>query len=241
MVSPEIKSGLTSLSSQRVYFGHQSIGDNLLSGLRLLSNDAGVPLQITELADASKLKAGMLGHVYLEENTQPFKKLSSFEASFASLPSGSGTMLMKFCYIDFSSLTDVSALFNGYEKSIEKMRLLHKDWRIVHVTVPLTVVEQGWKATIKKWMNRAPYGLLENKKRNDFNLLLKSRYLKQDTVFDLAGAESTRPDGSAVTFVWNEMTVPALERAYASDGQHLNEIGQRRVATAFIKALTENK
>lgn len=241
MVSPEIKIGLTSLSNQRVYFGHQSIGDNLLSGLRLLSADAGVPLQITELADASKLKAGMLGHVYLDENTQPFKKLSSFEASFASLPAGPGTMLMKFCYIDFNSETDVSALFSGYEKSIEKMRLLHRDWRIVHVTVPLTVVEQGWKGTVKRWMNRAPYGLLENKKRNDFNALLKSRYSKQDTVFDLARAESTRPDGSAVTFVWNEMVVPALEPAYASDGQHLNEMGQRRVAAEFVRVLTENK
>ena len=107
----------------------------------------------------------------------------------------------------------------------------------MHVTVPLTVVPQGAAAWLKRAvMQKAPWGAKENEARHRFNTLLRTRLAGQP-LFDLAALESRRADGTAQTYAHQGQQLPALVAEYSDDGQHLNSVGQRRVAEALLTFL----
>ena len=59
--------------------------------------------------------------------------------------------------------------------------------------------------------------------------------LAADPIFDLARAESTRPDGSRETFRYEGKDYYSLVPAYSSDGGHLSERGQRTLGADLIR------
>ena len=230
---------LQRIASQRIYFGHQSVGDNLLSGVARLAEQAGVPLQIQKLASDQERGGAEFLESYIAENTQPLKKLQSFEDALAQQRPRMDIAAMKFCFIDFSAQTDAKSLFAQYSARMDRVRREHPGLRIVHITTPLTVVQTGFKASLKRMLGRAPYGLLENQRREEYNRLLRQAYAGKEPVFDLAQLESTLPDGSPLRVEWEGQQVPALVPAYSSDGEHLNALGQLTAARQFIKVLAE--
>src|SRR6266850_2357550 len=85
---------------ERIYFGHQSVGANLLDGLRELAGREGVPLRIVEAPTASAVGPATFGHSFVAENRDPLKKLESFRAA---LDSGAVDIaLLEFCYVDIN-------------------------------------------------------------------------------------------------------------------------------------------
>ena len=232
-----LRADLLRVASQRIFFGHQSIGDNLLEGVRQLAAQAGVALQITERATAAGLAVGTLAHSHVAENTQPLQKLKSFEQAMGPASAGLDTALLKFCYIDFTAETDVANLFAQYQSTMARLRALNPGMRLVHVTAPLTTVPSGAKALFKRLLGRAPYGVLENRQREAYSQLLRRAYAGREPLFDLARIESSRTDGSPFTVEWQGAQVPALVPAYSTDGEHLNTEGQLRAARALIAVL----
>lgn len=232
-----LRADLTRLSSMRIYFGHQSVGDNLLGGVSLLSKDANVRLNVAEIKSARDVGPNTFAHTYVAENTQPLKKLKSFEAAMGGKGHQLDMAVLKFCYVDIHTQTDVSALFGQYRDSVEKLRSTNPSMRIVHVTTPITAIQTGVKATLKRLLGRAPYGVQENMQRETYNALLRKHYAGRDTVFDLAKVEATGPDGKTLAIDWNGVAVPALVPGYSDDGEHLNPVGQRHAARAFIASL----
>jgi hypothetical protein len=109
--------------------------------------------------------------------------------------------------------------------------------RFVHVTSPLTVVQSGPKAWIKRLMGRPLGGVAANVSRERFNALVRKEYAGREPLFDLAQVESRLPDGRTVTFQEGGTTYPALADGYASDGKHLNDLGARWVGLHFLEAL----
>ena len=54
---PYVKTDLQVVSTQRIFFGHQSVGDNLLDGVRQLAKEAQLALNIVEVNTASAMPA----------------------------------------------------------------------------------------------------------------------------------------------------------------------------------------
>lgn len=235
-VTPATRADLQTLSKHKVFFGHQSVGDNLLEGLQRVAKEAQVPLNVKLTDGSGRLEGAVIAHTHVAENTQPLKKLQSFERAMVNVGGDVQLALVKFCYIDFNPNTDVGQLFTEYQATVRRLKTSYPKVKLLHVTTPLTVVQTGWKASLKKLMGKAPYGLLENIKREQYNQLIRQTYGAENSVFDLAHAESTQPNGSRLTYAWNGTTVPALYPGYTDDGEHLNEAGQRQAAAAFAKA-----
>ena len=83
-VDASLRADLTRLNSMRVLFGHQSVGDNLLAGIRQLSQDANVQLNVAEMKSARAVGPNTFAHMYVAENTTPLNKLKSFEKAFTA-------------------------------------------------------------------------------------------------------------------------------------------------------------
>ena len=234
-----LKADLQIVANQRIFFGHQSVGDNLLDGLRQLAKDAQVPLNIVEVGTVSALPASTLGHAHVAENTQPLKKLASFEHAMGKQPAGLNIALLKFCYVDIHPGTDVTQLFNAYQQTVNRVKTAHPGTRILHVTAPLTTIQTGWKVTVKSWLGKTPYGVQENLKREAYNQLLRQAYGQKEPLFDLARVETQLPNGQTHQFTWKDQVVPALVPAYSDDGEHLNAVGQQHAARALVAALVK--
>lgn len=232
-----LRADLQTLSQQRIFFGHQSVGDDLLEGIKILAKEAQVPLNVTQLQSAQQIAGATLGHTHVAENTQPLKKLQSFERAMAGSSANVDLALIKFCYIDFHPGTDVKQLFGEYQRTVTRLGTAHPKLKWLHVTTPLTAVQSGWKASLKKLIGKAPHGMLENIKREEYNQLIRQTYGASGNVFDLAKAEATQPDGKHWKQHWNGTDVPALYPGYTHDGEHLNPVGQKQVASAFVQAV----
>lgn len=232
-----LNADLERVAPRRILFGHQSVGANVLDGIQQLAQSAGVPLRITEASTATKVGAATFGHVPVAENGNPLKKFESFEVAMGQESTSLDIALVKLCYVDFSADTDAKALFAKYRETISRLRSRHPGTTFVHVTAPLTDVQGGPRALAKRLVGRAPYGVLENMRRNEYNELIRQTYSGREPIFDLARVESSEPDGRPVTVDWNGKTIPALAPQYTNDGGHLNAVGRLHAARELISIL----
>lgn len=228
---------LERVAQQRIYFGHQSVGNNLLDGVRQLAARTGVPLRLAESSSASGVPPATFGHTPVARNGDPLLKLQSFEQAMGQQPAGLDIALVKFCYVDIGADTDAKALFARYRASMDNLKAKHPGTTFVHVTAPLTIAQDGLKAFLKNLIGRIPYGVIENQRREEYNALLRQTYQGHEPIFDLARAESTAPDGAAVTVAWKGSASPAMTPAYTDDGGHLNAAGKLHAARELISVL----
>jgi hypothetical protein len=225
------------LSRQRIFFGHQSVGGNILDGVKQLG--AG-PRVVEVKAPTDTVEPGTLAHARVGENTKPESKLADFERLMdGGLAKQADVAFFKFCYIDFSATTDTRALFEQYRATLDALKARHPDTTFVHVTVPLTTVQRGAKAWLKELLGRPVWGVAENVQRETFNQLLRQTYGGgKAPLFDLAMLESTTAEGTPETYELNGQSWPAMVPAYSDDGAHLNSAGQARIAREFLGFLS---
>jgi hypothetical protein len=222
-VDPVLRRELARVAGQRVIFGHQSVGANVLEGLRVLAARERMAVPVTGIRVA--------------ENGDPLRKLRGFEQAMAGEGAGADIALLKFCYADIGPETDVRALFEAYRAAMARLRVAHPGTAFVHVTVPLTDLQRGPRALAKRLLGRPLHGTVENFRREEYNALLRAQYRGREPVFDLARVESTAPDGAAVRVAWEGRLAPALAHEYTDDGGHLNAAGRLRAARELLGVL----
>jgi lysophospholipase L1-like esterase len=229
------------LASKRILFGHQSVGANILQGVAEVAKDVpAIRLNVVEASSPSGSQDVCLLHFKAGQNEQPLTKVDDF-VRFVDASSGAppDIAFLKFCYIDANARTDVRAVFDHYRSAFAALRSRHPQTTFVHLTMPLRVVQTGWRVPVKNLIGRPIGGYADNAKRNEFNELLRAEYAGKEPVFDLAGIESTRADGSRVAFTTGGRTYQALAPEYTNDGGHLNEMGRRVVAGRLLVFLAE--
>ena len=231
-----LRADLALLATKRVYFAHQSVGANILEGVTDLARAEGVPLRIVQVPRASDVPAAALGHFFVPENGAPLEKLANFETALGA-DSAIDIALIKFCYVDIDASTDAAALFARYQAAIAKLQAQNPRTIFVHVTLPLTTVQTGVKAIAKRLLGRAPYGTIENVRRDEYNTLMRRAYAGREPLFDLARLESHAPDGALVTVSWDGRIAPAMASAYTDDGGHLNVRGRDLAARELVRVL----
>jgi hypothetical protein len=227
------------LSTRVIYFGHQSVGADIVRGVReLMDTDARIRLKFLPL-DSAAPGSGAFLEGTIGTNGDPESKTAAFVRGLTA--PGHSTVqiaLHKYCYLDFGPGTDPAAVFGAYEESTTRLRQERPDLEIVHVTTPLTT-NDGWaRGLVKRILGRTTAADL-NAKRARYNALLRAAYGERDPLFDLAAFEATDPAGRQLVSRADGDAVPSLAAAYTDDGGHLNATGRRVVATRFLVFLAQ--
>ena len=225
------------LTNRRIFFGHQSVGGNIVDGIQaVLHEHPEIPLKVEEAEEFTPEVPPGLYHARIGVNGTPMSKVDAFDRITAEGPFDLASL--KFCYLDVSGDTDPDALFAEYQRRMDELRARDPSLVLIHMTMPLTTVEGRMRALAAKVLGRTTDRDL-NAIRNRYNALLRSAYAGREPVFDLAEQESTLPDGSRSAFRRAGSDVYVLHAGYTVDGGHLNEVARRRVAEAFLAFLAD--
>jgi lysophospholipase L1-like esterase len=226
------KADVEAAARQRVLFAHQSVGANILDGVRKLADENNVKLTITE-SRSDQGKTPAIFQFMVGRNGDPLGKIKDFISTSSSFPDIDVAMV-KICYVDLNKNSDATAVAKTYADAIKTLQRAHPSTRFIAITSPLTAVPSGAKAWVKSLIRGSPPELADNEKRKEFNDYLRKEFDK-DHLFDLAALEAEKAvadDGKEI-----EVMRPSL----TDDGGHLNATGQRLIGTAFIKLLAAQK
>lgn len=223
-----------SLSTKKIYFGHQSVGLNIIDGIKAqMERNSAIRLDIRETSNPEDLANSAFAHSPIGQNMDPKSKIDDFRRI---LESGVGQVanfaMFKFCFVDVDHLTDIESLFNYYDETITSLEKRFPSLSIITFTVPLTNMPSGIKPIIKRMLGMMPPCRDDNRIRNLFNNKLRNRF--KEYVFDLAKAESTTLDGNRVSFKDGTEVYELLNPDYTDDGGHLNSLGRQAIATEFL-------
>jgi hypothetical protein len=236
----DMVTALELISTQKIYFGHQSVGYDLLSGMEQWEEETGVRINKVETRDFSKTEGATLVHFRVGENRDPYSKIEDFAAMVQQIPKDEPSLaFFKFCYIDFQPSADVDAIFRAYKEKMLALRDSSGNCRIVLCTVPVTAIQKGPKALAKKILGMPLIHARENIKRGAFSERIRAEMSDEFPVFDLARVESTLPDGTTQTYKYQGKRYPRLPNSYTRDRGHLNPDGAKIVAFNFIAFLSE--
>ena len=240
------------LAEKKIYFGHQSVGFNLIDGIKdVLKENPKIRLNLQETDDPALFSAPLLAHSRVGQNMDPGSKIQAF-AGFMDKGLGdkADIAFFKFCYVDFTPATETEKVFAEYRNALTALQNRYPRTTFLHLTVPLTTVPTGFKpwikGVIKKTIGR-PSGHEDNIQREKFNQLLRRNYAPPTLqppppiLFDLAALESTFPDGTRIAFEKDGEKYYSLVPDYASDGRHLNEKGRKFIAEQFLIFLAGRK
>ena len=236
------KEDIIKIASKKIYFGHQSVGYNIIEGLTaLLSTDSGI--NIVETSDQNAFSRPLFAHSKNGENFKPETKIKAF---IKKMDSGLGNKVdiafFKFCYVDITAGTDVNKLFSDYKKAMDTLIKKYPNTRFLHITAPVTMEDQSIKRRIKDIIK----GIIgrpvesqhaDNIQRMNYNTLLKNEY--GSSVFDLAEAESTDITGNVLFSSKGKTPHYTLLKEYTLDGGHLNQAGGEPVAYQFINFIKQ--
>ena len=235
----------TTLLNKKIFFGHQSVGKNIIDGIEDLKKDyPWLEFNIVDTKESQTTNGPVFAHQKVGKNLEPVTKIDEFENILHTdvLGSPPDIAALKFCYVDLNKDTNLLELFNKYKEMVADLRASNPDTLIIHFTVPLKTVQSGWKSHLKEILGRRLQGAEENILRNQYNKMLVSEFSNkdQDLVFDIARLESTLPDGSRREFKDNYETYYSLAEEYTYDGGHLNEKGRKYIAEQFLLFLLQN-
>ncbi len=229
---------LEKVARTRVFFGHQSVGLNILDGVPAVFAAHGVQApRIEQRRTAPDPAGGSISHALIGENTQPLQKIQDFDAVIrGGLGEPIDVAVMKLCYIDIVAGTDVDEVFATYRDTMAALERDFPQITFVKTTVPLTT-EPGRLSKVKQWLKgNDGYGAAANAARERLNELIRKEY-PGGQLFDPAAVESTASDGSRVSGRYQGQPYFALYDGYAADPGHLNAEGSRRVAAGWLGAI----
>lgn len=222
---------LRAVAAKKVWFGHHSVGVDMLEGVQALARSADVQVAIGE---------GPVG-----ENGKPLDKIADFEReAIEGAGKDADVVAMKLCYADFTPTTNVAQLVDAYAQSVQRIRAARPGVRVLHITAPLTTRQEDFKSRVMRFLGRPVWGDEANLRRLEYAEALQARF-PGEPVLDLARVQSTRKDGGREMHLVSGNAVPGgrgrlvpmLWSGWSRDEGHLNDEGKRIAGRAFVGAL----
>lgn len=237
---PSNEEGLAASARTPVFFGHQSVGSNILGGVPAVYEAAGLDApEMVESSSAPDADAAF-ADAYIGQNGDPVGKFADFAQM---LRTGYGdwarVAFMKLCYLDVVQGTDVGEVFAQYKATMSQLEREFPEVDFLHLTVPLTT-EPDLKAKLKVAVGRGTDHRANNALREQYNALIRAEYGATGRMVDVAAMESTRPDGTPVSGEVDGARYYALYDGYSSDPGHLNDAGAQVVAAGLLDVLGSN-
>jgi hypothetical protein len=229
-----------SLSQKTVFFGHQSVGADIVAGLQsIVQRKPELGLRVVESRDPLDFNKPGFYHAKVGTNESCDSKLIDFASILKASASGAVDIaFVKFCYVDLTGSGDPVALFRRYQEWATTLAAECPKVNLVHSTIPVGTVEAGIKARVKRLLGRTHLGGYQhNLVRQRYN----SQLLKEfgHRVFDLARSEATLPSGRVARFACEGTECLALSSGYTNDGGHLNDAGRLAAARDLLLFLSE--
>lgn len=230
-----IEDVLKAVAGKKIFFGHQSVGFNILEGINdIVGENPAVELNIVKTADTAAFDSPVFAHNTVGLNDDPRSKLRDFENQLQKgIGNNADIAFFKFCYIDVHRGSDVKKLFSEYKDTMGRLKKDYPQTTFAHVTVPLTTPTPPLKAFVKRLMGKQE----NNINRNLFNDMLLKEYEGKEPIFDLAKYESTYANGSRAVSSVGGTSYYSLVPEYTDDGGHLNRKGRKTVALEFLRFL----
>lgn len=234
------------LSEKKIYFGHKSVGQNIVDGVQdVLRQFPRLKMNILESNKPEDFSSPVFAHSAVGSNSDPESKMKAFEEIMdGGVGNKADIAFFKFCWIDILPQTNSEKVFTDYQSFMTRMKEKYPKTTFIHVTVPLTSNESGMKALfkkgkdlIKKLIGRA--NVYDNVKRNELNEMLRRRYEGKEPFFDLARIEAYAPDGKEGAARKGGRKEEQLISIFTDDGGHLNSLGRRIVAERLLVLLAE--
>jgi hypothetical protein len=219
-VTDRLKAAAARVGQARILFAHQSVGANILDGMRDLENESGASIPIAAF-EASRQWAG-IASARVGRNGDPRSKTAAFAAAVAQ--SSPSIALHKYCYVDLHRDGDAAGLFDFYRAQVTALAQASPATTVLHVTMPLMTADEGVTSAIKRWLGRSRDRAADNAVREKFNSLMRAAF-PADAILDLAALESS-------------VEPRALRADFTTDGGHLNDLGRQVVAAAFLEFLS---
>lgn len=228
------------IAGKRIFFGHQSVGRDILGGARQLAAESpGARIEIVETADPAAFGRPVFAHARIGKNRDPLSKCDAFSRILGSgLGDRADIAFFKFCYIDITTGTDPVRLVRKYRDTLNALSARFPRTRFLPVTAPLTCPDRrtGWGRFAGRLLGAESW-MQANGERKVYNELLRSESEGKEPVFDLARLESTAPDGTPVADSRDGTASPSLYPGYTDDGGHLNSLGGRVAAENLLLLL----
>jgi hypothetical protein len=233
-----LRADLEAVASARIFFGHQSVGHDIMAGVADLDSAAGVrALSIVTVGREPLQGGGVFAHRPIGENGDPAGKCEDFARVLDRYAADTiDIAILKFCYADIRHTRNIEEMFDSYKRSMDSLRSRYPSVTFVHVTVPVTMRSDWWKRVGRMAMGKDDEWDMGSTNRYLFNQRMLATY-GNEPFFDLAAVESTRPDGTRDSFTYRGKQGLALLPEYTYDGGHLNERGRRVVAREFIRVI----
>jgi hypothetical protein len=213
-----------------MFFGHQSVGQNIVDGFGDLASDSRYALNICWVSEWGELSSacpaighgsGGLGNNAVGENYEPETKIASFDSYMRAGAMGGKVAIafFKFCFVDISEDTDVGALFSAYKAEMESLEASYTTTTFVYATVPLLTSDD-----------------LSNVRHNQYNKLVRDYCVANGKpLYDIADIEALDRNGAACTFQYADgATYSKLCADWQGSDAHLNADGGQRAAKAMM-------
>jgi hypothetical protein len=234
-------SAWTRLGSRTIVFGDRALGADLLEGVRVWqAREPKVRLTLIpvppggrrSLGDAQAMRPTAAGgEAGAEQKTGDF-------VTYLTSPEGERTDLAFHMYsqVDFGPDCDPAAIFARYQARMEQLHRQRPRLLLAHITAPLSM-RDPWLVRLFQRLAGRPTADQLNAKRAAFNALLRSAYGGRDPIFDLAGYQSTGPDGRRTWVMSGGRPTPYLAAAWAGPASRLNPAGQEAISEQFLAFL----
>ena len=241
-VSPSCWSEVRTL---RVYFAHQSVGSEILTGLAevhrrypsvaLACCAYAEPDQTDGAAQSAFDTPGIVGAT-AGKRGYPEQKIDEFSRFLRSSEGAKiDVAMLKLCYGDIGRNTNIDALVERYLKAVAEIQRERPTLRLVHCTVPLKSPEES-ASRIKRLVGVGTDA--SNAARARYNAAIRQQFpLAQ--VFDIAAAQARRTDGTEATVEHKGKRLQVLASEYTDDGASLNRKGQIVLAREMLLALSK--
>jgi hypothetical protein len=232
------------LTEKKIFFGHQSVGYNIIDGITDITNERDyIKLNVIEAREPSAFDQPVLAHSQVGMNTKPFSKIERFvEIMDSGIGSKVDIAFFKFCYVDIMRDSDPQEIFDGYNDALEGLKERYPNTKFLHVTVPIRSVpkqvKRYLKQTVKLLIGR-PGFFEDNMMRHSYNDLLNNAYSKTGLFFDLARTESVNASGFGCYALKGTERVSVMAPEYTEDAGHLNSLGRKKVAEQLLIILAE--
>jgi len=232
------------LARQRIFFGHHSVGFDLVEGIRdLMKEHPEVKLNLVETTNATAFDQPVFAHGRVGRNGDPVSKIDGFRSVMESgVGAKADLAFFKFCYVDLDAGTDAEKLQARYAATMEALAQQFPNVQFLHVTAPVMSIRRA-SPTSPKRFGKVLLGDADHWDdqlgRDRYNARLRAACSDKTNLFDLAFWESVSPDGQRSFRTRGGQKIFVLTPAFTSDGGHLNELGRKQAAEQLLVVLAQ--
>ncbi|MCB0910106.1 MAG: DUF4082 domain-containing protein [Propionibacteriaceae bacterium] len=235
---------LKAVAGARVFFGHQSVGGNIISGLTADFADAGIAAPpILSSRTAASGTDPVFQHTSIGTNGDPVGKMQDFARLLnGGIGAHIDVALMKLCYVDFSTSSDPRVIFDRYNSTMSALEAAYPAVTFLYTTAPV-MTEYGASAVAPASIGRLTIdgaAKSDNVARERYNALIRAKYASSGRLFDIAALEAQRDDGRVMAGNDNGTYYYVMNPELTTDGGHLNDKGSRQLALALARLIAQN-